>query len=203
MEKTLQYDRVITPQETYFWCGPASTQVVLNSRGIILSEEFLAGRLGTTSNGTDSINQFIPVLNQYLNTKYIVRSIPNDPPTLQQVNLLWDDVVKSVDAGFGIVGNIIAPPNNYPVGTNGSTSPAYGGGTVYHYVAIMGYFDNGHGRHVWVADSGFRPFGYFCSVEQMASLIAGKGYAANPYALPVEDDSAIWADLLIQSLGPK
>ena len=37
-EKVLPYDHSIVPQETGYWCGPAATQVVLNSRGIYIAE---------------------------------------------------------------------------------------------------------------------------------------------------------------------
>lgn len=212
-EKVLPYDRNIVPQETGWWCGPASCQVVLNSRGIIVAErdmmlelEALEHSPGWDDNdGTDHIGQVNTVLSRRLNTKYITRLIPNDPPNVAQVDLLWDDIRRSIDADFGVVCNIEVPPSNYPKGTNGSASPAYGGGKVYHYFSAMGWADHGQGRHVWIADSGFRPFGFWCSLEQLASMIAGKGYTANPHAWapPEEDDSAIWADLLLQSLGPK
>lgn len=72
--------------------------------------------------------------------------------------------------------NIVAPPSNYPRAVAPSTiSPTYGWGTVYHYIAVMGYAP---GR-VWVADSGFYPYGYWLSLEQLASLIPPKGYAAS------------------------
>lgn len=211
-EKVLQYDRSIVPQETGWWCGPASCQVVLNARGINVAErdmmlelEALEHSPGWDDNdGTDHIGQITTILSRRLNTKYVTRIIGNDPPTISQTDLLWDDVVRSVDAGFGVVGNIIAPPNNYPRGTNGSSSPRYGGGTVYHYMSAMGYADHGRGRHVWIADSGFPPFGYWISVEQLASLIAGKGYSANPHTVPAPapEDEPEWADNLLQFLGP-
>lgn len=179
-EKVLPYDRSIAPQETGFWCGPASTQMILNSRGLFFSEQDLANRMGTTVNGTDYIGQITAVLNGFLGGGYVIRGIPNDPPTGGQVELLWSDLVASVEGGFGVSANIVAPPGNYPRGTMGSVSPAYAGGTVYHYVALMGYYEGLDGRHVWVADSGFRPFGYWCSLGQVASLIAGKGYTAKP-----------------------
>ena len=53
--------------------------------------------------------------------------------------------------------NWVAPPWNYPRGVKGSISPAYRGGTVYHYVAAMGYDDTPGARAVWIADSGFWP----------------------------------------------
>jgi hypothetical protein len=157
----------------------------------MLAESNLAREMGTTQNGTDYIGQVANVLNKHLGGGYVVRAIPNDPPTREQVELLWDDVVKSIDAGFGVVDNIMVPPSNYPRGTRGSVSPAYGGGDVYHYRPIMGYADDGPGgRHFWIADSGFPPFGYWNSLEQNASMIAGKGYTAKPIGGEPELDAA-------------
>ncbi len=34
-EHVLDYDHAIVPQETSYWCGPASAQVVLNGQGIV------------------------------------------------------------------------------------------------------------------------------------------------------------------------
>lgn len=211
VEKMLQYDRNIVRQETGWWCGPASCQMVLNARGINVSEremmldlEALEHSPGWDDNdGTDHIDQVTTVLSRRLNTRYVTRLIPNDPPSIAQVDLLWDDLQRSIDGGFGVVANIQVPPSNYPRGTRGSVSPAYGGGTVYHYLTLGGYADEGQGRHVWVIDSGFRPFGYWCALEQMASMIAGKGYSANPHTLAAETDGPIWQDLLLQSMGPK
>ena len=47
----------------------------------------------------------------------------------------------------------------------------------------MGYRDDGQGRAVWIADSGFSPYGYWISLDQLSTLIPPKGYtyaAANP-----------------------
>ncbi|NQE88567.1 C39 family peptidase [Nocardia terpenica] len=186
-EHVLPYDRNIVPQETSYWCGPASTQIVLNSRGIDLPESELADQIGTTVNGTDYVGLITPILNRYTGGGYIERYMPNDPPTVQEKEQLWRDIVASIDGGFGVVANIVAPPTNYPRGVKGSVSPAYAGGTVYHYVAVMGY-DDSPDRAVWVADSGFRPFGYWCSFDQLASLIPPKGYTANLSAPNGEDD---------------
>lgn len=184
-EKILPYDRSLVPQETGYWCAPASTQTVLNSLGIKVAESVLAREIGTTVNGTDYIGQVVPILNRRAGLKYVIRPRPNDPPTQAQIEQLWSDLVTSIDAGRGIIANIIAPVPNYPRGTRGSVSPAYGGGVVYHYIPLMGYADDGPGgRHVWVADSGFRPFGYWASLAQIASLIAGKGYIVDPTPRP-------------------
>ncbi|MGK9270507.1 C39 family peptidase [Williamsia muralis] len=192
-ERVLPYDRSIAPQDTYFFCGPASTQMVLNSRGIFRSEQQLAQELGTTTNGTDYVGLIERVLNRYLGGVYVTRYTANDPMSQAQKDRLWSDIVASIDSGYGVVANIVASPSNYPRGVKGSASPAYGGGTVYHYIAVMGYDDEA--RAVWVADSGFRPFGYWCSLDQLATLIPPKGYSA---ALNVTADPA-W-DLVMKEL---
>jgi hypothetical protein len=40
----------------------------------------------------------------------------------------------------------------------------------------MGYDDTPGARAVWIADSGFWPFGYWCGFDQVATLIPPKGY---------------------------
>lgn len=204
-EVVLQYDRSIVPQETFYWCAPASCQVVLNARGINITEQQLATELGTHTGGTDHIGLVTPVLNRHLGPGYVTRIMPNDPPTVTERQLLWDDIRASINAGFGLVVNIVAPPSNYPIGVKGSASPAYSGGVVYHYCSILGYDNNHPGGAVWVADSGFRPYGYWCSLEQMAGLIVPKGYAAKPIgdlSIAPEDDP-LWADVLTQMVGPR
>lgn len=182
-EHVLPYDRANVRQETFFWCGPASIQTVLISRGIAAAErdiaaqtEALEGNVGwDDQDGTDSIAQVAAVLNRYLGDGYVTRQMPNDPPTAVQTARLWTDIVASIDAGYGLVANIDAPVSNYPRGVKGSVSPAYGGGRVFHYIAVMGY--DAVERAVWIADSGFPPYGYWMSFDQLASLIPPKGYS--------------------------
>lgn len=180
MEKVLDYSRDQVWQDTFYNCGPASVQTVVKSAtGEFFTESELGNRLNTHTGGTDWIGQFPAVLNHYIpDAEYTHREMPNDPPAHDQKEQLWTDVVGSIDAGHGVVANIVAPPNNYPKAVAPSTiDPAYGGGTVYHYVAVMGYGGSGAGRRYWVADSGFSPYGYWISHDQLASLIPPKGYA--------------------------
>lgn len=177
-EHVLPYDHNVTPQEQGWDCGPASTQVVLNGRGVIISEGDLIPQEGTDQDGTDDVDLVVPVLNKYLpEAGYQSVHMPNDPPTQAQKNALWNHIVESINSGHGLVANIVAPPSNYPRGVKGSVSPAYAGGTVFHYIPLMGYDDDPALRAVWVADPGFRPFGYWVSFDQLATLIPPKGYA--------------------------
>lgn len=210
-EKMLDYARGIVPQETPYWCGPASTQVVLNGHGIRETEKSLAAQLGTHTGGTDHVGLFPGVLNKYTNAGYYSRTMPNDPATREQVERLWSDITASINGGHGVVANIVAPMSNYPRGVKGSASPRYVGGTVYHYVALMGYDDNPSARAVWVADSGFQPQGYWVSFDQLATLIPPKGYVAapGPAAAPADDVAARvdvamakWREILVQLVGP-
>lgn len=191
-EIVLNYDRTIAPQETYYWCGPASTQMILNSRGIVRSEADLAREIGTTTRGTDYVGLIEKVLDRYdPEAGYTSVYLERDPATPEQREALWQHIVRSIKGGRGVSTNIVAPPSNYPRGVKGSPNPSYGGGTVYHYVAVMGFSDEG-GRFVWIADSGFRPFGYWITFDQLATLIPPKGYAyaANAVAAqPNTDDS--------------
>ncbi|WP_249338057.1 C39 family peptidase [Tsukamurella paurometabola] len=204
-EKLLPYDRSIVPQETGFWCGPASSQIALNTRGVQAAEVDLARELGTTVNGTNHVGLIRDLLNRRLpGANYKAIFLENDPPSEAQKNTLWANLVRSIDAGYGVVMNWVAPPSNYPRGVKGSVSPRYGGGVVYHYVTAMGYDDIE--RAVWIADSGFQPQGYWISFDQCASLIPPKGYAFADVAapvvqLPVPARASLTAESLSEAMG--
>lgn len=190
-EKRLDYDRSLVPQETGWWCGPAATQTVLQSRGIRLPEREIAAAIeeienpgrGDDKDGTD----YIGLIETYLDrtvpeARYTSVYMPNDPPTQAQKDRLWRNLVQSIDAGWGVVANIVAPPNNPPAATKGSTRPPYPSWlTTFHYVALMGYDDNPSNRAVWVADSAaFGGItGWWCPFDgkgSICSLIPPKGY---------------------------
>lgn len=182
IEKRLDYPRDQVGQDTAYNCGPASAQTVIRAAtGKLINEHDLARAMGTHRGGTDWIGLITPVLNRHIpGADYLTRQMPNDPPSTAQRDLLWRDITGSIDAGYGVVANIVAPPNNYPRKSYTSTQNLqYGGGTVYHYLAVMGYAVDDHGvKHVWLADSGFRPYGCWVTFSQFATLIPPKGYAA-------------------------
>lgn len=186
-EKVLPYPRTQVKQDTYYNCGPASCQTVIFSTGKLIEESELARRLGTTRNGTNWIGSFPAVLNDYIDgAEYVHVEMPDDPPTREEKERLWQHLVDSITAGHGVVANIVAPPSNYPRAVAPSTiSPAYAGGWVYHYVAAMGVAQDADGRRrVWIADSGFAPYGYWIDFEQLCSLIPPKGYAYSKTKVP-------------------
>ncbi len=191
-EKRLDYERALVPQETGWWCGPASTQTVLQARGLRVPESQIAAEIeqienpgkGDDRDGTD----FVGLIEQFLNrrvpgAKYTSVYMPQDPPTKDQREKLWTDLKASIDAGWGVVANIVAPPSNPPAAVKGSVPPPYPRWlTTYHYVAIMGYDDTPGARAVWIADSAsFGGItGWWCPFEgrgSITSLIPPKGYA--------------------------
>ena len=178
VEKVLMFDQSVAGQDTRYYCGPASAQIVLNSRGIFVDEHTLAREIGTTQNGTDFVGLIERVLDRRVpEAQYTSVPLRRDPPTREQREQLWRDLVRSVDAGWGVIMNWWAPPNNYPRGVKGTMSPSYHGGLVKHYVAAMGYDATPGARAVWIADSGFWPRVYWCSFDQVATLIPPKDYA--------------------------
>ncbi|WP_308206441.1 peptidoglycan-binding protein [Mycobacterium yunnanensis] len=184
-QRVLPYDRGIVGQERGYDCGPAAAQNVLSSR-MHVSETDLIRAIGTTTDGTGNVGMIEKDLDRRVpDAKYSTVMIPNDPPTADQVETFWRNTRSSIDAGWGVVCNWVSPPSNPPRAIMGSKSPSgYGSRTIYHYVAAMGYDDNYDGRGgraLWIADSGFAPYGYWITMEQCAGLIANtdrwKGYA--------------------------
>lgn len=186
MEKVLNYSRSAVgaydgvAQQRSWDCGPASAQIILHAAGVNKDEQYLIDRIGTTVNGTNHAGLITPILNELLpGSGYKPVWLSKEPVSKAQVEALWSNVKQSIDGNRGVILNFEAPPSNFPKGTRGSISPSYGGwNTIYHYVACMGYADDGPGgRHFWIADPGFRPFGYWCSLEQAATLIVPHAYA--------------------------
>lgn len=175
-------DRVIDfrwwGQPNGYWCGPASTQMVLGTRmETPPSQQTLATFMGTTTNGTDHIGLPASALNKWLTppNPYRARLIDGNP-TQAQRDLLRKDILARVGSGWPIVANVVS----------GWRPPGYPTGQIYHYVAIMGYSDGG--SRVLIADpaaegsAGPRwsnvPRTYWVTIENLGTWIGGKGYAA-------------------------
>jgi hypothetical protein len=185
-EKVLAYNHAqqSVAQEKFFDCCPASTQIVLDGIGVHMSEDELIRAIGTDTNGTNTVEQALPILNEKAGTadgKYVAQWMPNDPPRPDQVSALWHNVKTSIDSGHGCVLNFQVPSSNFPRATRGSKTPQYRGGVVYHYVSCMGWADDGPGgKHLWISDPGFGPFddgGYWMALEQVATAIPPHAYA--------------------------
>lgn len=159
-------------QSTGYWCGPAATRIALSAKTSNLpSQQQLAYELPTDEEGTDHISQVTRVLNNRLNTGYYeTKSMPNDPPTQSQRDLLWHDITYDIDRGWALVANIVAPANNHP--------PGYPNYTIWHYFTVIGY--DSSDQTVLIADpAGFADTPtYWLTFNQLATLIPPKGYSA-------------------------
>jgi hypothetical protein len=169
-EPVATLDHVYQAQQTSYWCGPGSTRIALSTvTSALPTQQALANELPTSTNGTDYIGLVVNTLNRHVGSRYVAVEMPHDPPSPEERDRLWNDIVLSISAGHGLVANIVAPPNNHP--------PGYPNETIYHYIALVGY--NADTREVYVADpANFEGNNhYWLSFDQTATLIPPKGYA--------------------------
>lgn len=210
--KVLDFDKSLVPQETGYWCGPATVQSALKVLGINVAErdiarqtEALEGNVGwDDQDGTDSIEQLATVLNRYVGkfgAEYGVQLVFQDPPSLIQRENFWDAVKAGVDAGYGVPMNFDVPPNNVPRAQLGSRTPGfYYGNHTRHYTLATGYHQDVAGRYIRVTDSGGAPWEFWVTLEQCISLIAGKGYA--PLVKIPDIDAPAVIEFVRAFLGP-
>lgn len=163
-------------QETYYWCGPGSTRMALSTRmQAPPTQTELANFMGTTTSGTDHVGLVVKALNKFIDgAGYKTREI-SDPPTDAQRALLKQDIVARIGKGYPIVANVVS----------GWRPPTYPDGTIYHYVSVLGYDENG--AKVMIADPAAEgkgggpkwegvPRTYWISLDELATWVGGKGY---------------------------
>ena len=169
VSKTLTYQ--FQWQQNFYFCGPAATRIALTARGLYPSQTDIAGRLGTTVNGTNSAADTTRVLNGVNNTGfYKTRFLRGEMATQPEIDLLRSDVLNAINKGYPIVANIAGTA----VDTDGSQH-SYGGG---HYLTVVGYSDSG--RTVKIADpadANGRGW-YLMATERLAHWTATRGYSA-------------------------
>ncbi|MGV9212389.1 C39 family peptidase [Micromonospora sp. RB23] len=165
--KVLDYD--YEAQNTYYNCGPAATRNALSATGIDRTQEELGAELGTTEMGTNSAEDTTRVLNaEVKGSPYRTRMFAGTPSSAQ-IDRLQADVVKAITDGRGVVANVVGDATD----TNGGWH-SYGGG---HYIAVVGYKDNG--RTVRIADSANAADpAYWVTTIDLANWIATRGYSA-------------------------
>jgi Peptidase_C39 like family len=164
-------------QERYYYCGPGATRMVLSARmSSPPSQSTLGAYMGTDTNGTDDISNVVGALNHYLNTGWYERKPVDDPPTAAQRDLLKQDLLYDIDRGWAIVANVVS----------GWRPPGYPSGTIYHYVAVVGYADGGDSAVIadpagaGAGGSGWInvPKTYTISTWDLGTWIGLKAYAA-------------------------
>ncbi|MEV6693077.1 C39 family peptidase [Micromonospora sp. NPDC051196] len=165
-----QLDVRYEAQDTFYYCGPAAARNALSVQGKNIDQHDMAQRMGTTENGTDSINDITPVLNKETG-KDVYRSveIAGAKADTKQTDKLREDIKRTVDDGRAVVANIAGTTTD----TNGTTHSFEGG----HYVSVTGYRDNGD--TVTIADSANPATAiYELTTDNLADWIATRGYTA-------------------------
>ncbi|TYC07437.1 C39 family peptidase, partial [Micromonospora sp. MP36] len=132
-------------QPNFYYCGPAATRNALSVQGKNIDVDAMAKEMGTTENGTNSINDITPVLNKETGKKDAYHSveIKDAKADDKQTDTLRADIVRTIDDGRAVVANIAGTATD----TDGNTHSFEGG----HYISVVGYRDNG--KTVTIADS--------------------------------------------------
>ncbi|MFI7077448.1 C39 family peptidase [Micromonospora sp. NPDC049903] len=164
-----QLDVRYEAQPNFYYCGPAAARNALSVQGKNIDVHTMAKEMGTTENGTDSINDITPVLNRETG-KNAYKSVEISTPTAdsRQTDKLRDDIVRTIDNGHAVVANIAGTTTD----TNGTTHSFEGG----HYISVTGYTNNGD--TVTIADSANpNQARYDLHIDDLANWIATRGYA--------------------------
>ena len=159
-------------QPNFYYCGPAATRNALSVQDKNIDVDAMAKEMGTTENGTNSINDITPVLNKETGKADAYHSVELKNPKADdaQTEKLRADIVHTVDNGRAVVANIAGTTTD----TDGNTHSFEGG----HYISVVGYRDNG--KTVTIADSADPNMAsYRISVDNLANWIATRGYTAS------------------------
>jgi peptidase C39-like protein len=154
-------------QPNGYYCGPAASRIALSAHGTPPTFDALAQDMGTTTAGTQSIDDITRVLNQHDNGYESVKL--DQAVTPEQTETLRHDVVDAINDGDPVVANIVGQVHD----TSGDLH-RYAGG---HYLTITGYDDDG--RTVTITDPADRKGDntYQLSIDDMAGWMATRGYS--------------------------
>jgi predicted chitinase len=168
---------------------------------LFFEEQQLANEMGTTENGTNHIGLLADCLQAHAHhASWKAVFLEQDPMTPEQKELFWTHLTSSIQAGFAVPANWVAPPGGYPISVDPNTgqptgnNPGYSG-TIFHYVVYTGFFETAYGRFVHVTDGGFAPWQYTVRFDNKpgetggsaCSLMPPKGYcyaSAAPAGVP-------------------
>jgi hypothetical protein len=157
-------------QPNFYYCGPAATRNALSVQGKAIDVNTMAKEMGTTEDGTNSINDITPVLNKETGRNaYRSTEMPADKVDDKRVEQLRTDIVRAVDDGRAVVANIAGSATD----TDGVTHSFEGG----HYISVVGYRDSG--KIVTIADSANPDqASYRIDVAELAHWTASRGYSS-------------------------
>lgn len=169
-ERQLKVDYEAQPN--FYYCGPAAARNALSVQGKDINVDTMATIMGTTENGTNSINDITPVLNKETGKTDAYRSveIKTAKADTKQTDTLRNDIMRTIDNGRAIVANIAGTATD----TNGDAHSFEGG----HYISVTGYRDNGN--TVTIADSADPATAtYQMNIDTLADWIATRGYSTS------------------------
>ena len=166
-------DKAVTvdyqPQTTFYYCAPAATQIAASAQGHNLSQDDLAGKLGTTVNGTNSAQDTTRVLNTVVGSDaYHTTAIPGTP-NQAQVDQVQADVMQSLNGGRAVVANIAGATTD----VTGAAHDFPGG----HYLTVVGYHDNGGTVEISDPADVNGASDYWISTSNLANWMATHGYS--------------------------
>lgn len=158
-------------QENYYYCGPAATRIALTARGYYYSQSYIAGQLGTTTNGTNSAADTTRVLNNLGYTGfYETKWIPGSMATQAEIDRLRWDLVYDIDRNYPIVANVVGTA----IDTDGDAH-SYAGG---HYLTVVGYSNDGATAKLADPADAYGYGWYWMDTTRLANWIAERGYSA-------------------------
>jgi hypothetical protein len=157
------------PQETFFYCAPASTRIAASAQGHNLSQSDIAARLGTTEAGTPSAEDTTRVLNSIDGSDdYHTTSVPDTDP--KRADSVRSDIVKAIGSGRAVVANI-----------RGAATDAAGNGHDFaggHYLVVVGYADQGRTVHIADPADVNGADAYDMATADLTTWMATRGYSS-------------------------
>ncbi|HEY8532865.1 MAG TPA: C39 family peptidase [Micromonospora sp.] len=166
--KTVSHDHQLQPN--FYYCGPAATRIALSATGTAPSQDELAEKLGTTTEGTNSAVEITRTLNEVRGGNHYKTVSMGEQVTPEKIDRLQADIVRALNEDRPVVANIAGTAYD----TNGVARSFPGG----HYLTVVGYRD--HGRTVTIADPANPdgPVTYDMSTIDLAEWMATRGYSA-------------------------
>lgn len=134
-------------QETGYYCAPASGYAVLSGRGISVTQNELAEKMNTTTDGTgfyevnDALNEYNGVNgNRFHYAELVGYQLSGESMTATEWAIQFSNAAISTLLGeYGVIYNVhqVAGSSNYLTGYANSSGVA--AGTVWHFVAGEGF----------------------------------------------------------------
>lgn len=134
-------------QETGYYCAPASGYAVLSGRGISVTQDELAEKMNTTTNGTgfydvnDALNEYNGVNgNRFHYSELVGYQLSGESMTATEWAIQFSNAaISTLLGGYGVIYNVhqVAGSSNYLTGYANSNGVA--ASNVWHFVAGEGF----------------------------------------------------------------